>query len=79
MNITTNEKYVINKYSIAEPDMKMLLLLLEGNTCKQAGKKVFKSGRTVEGHMFKLRRKFKDDTNIHLMAILISRKIITIK
>jgi len=83
MIITPNRKYIIReaikKHSLEELDMKIVILMLEGNTYKQIGKKVHKSGRTVDGRTSELRKRFEANNNTHLVAILISRKIITIK
>jgi len=59
--ITTEKK-------LDEMDYKILELLFEGKTAVQIGKAIFKSSRTVEGRLRKVRDRFNCKNNVQLAA-----------
>jgi DNA-binding NarL/FixJ family response regulator len=53
-----------------EIDKKILILLTEGKTAKQIGKAVFKSSRTVEGRLKRIRDAYDCKNTLQLIAKL---------
>lgn len=55
---------------IDDVDKEILMLLLQGKTSRQIGKAVYKSPRTIEQRIVKLRQYYRADNLKHLISII---------
>lgn len=74
MKYDPNKKPVLKEFH-----MKIVVLLAEGYTHKQIGEKLFRSKRTIDEYVFRIKGTFGAKNPTHLIAILIKKELLILE